>query len=73
MRPPLRLLPLLAGLLLPLPAAQAAAPAPVPTRLPNVLFIIADDLNTLLGAYGDPQARTPHLDRLAARGVRFDR
>jgi iduronate 2-sulfatase len=74
MRSPLRrLLPLLAGLLLPLPAVQAAAPAPGSTRLPNVLFIIADDLNTLLGAYGDPQARTPHLDRLAARGVRFDR
>ena len=67
-----RLFPLLASLLL-FPAAHAAAPAPGSARLPNVLFIIADDLNTLLGAYGDPQARTPHLDRLAARGVRFDR
>lgn len=46
-----------------------AAPAP---RL-NVLFIVADDLRCAIGCYGDPQARTPNMDRLAARGVRFDR
>lgn len=40
---------------------------------PNVLFLISDDLNNYLGCYGDPRARTPHLDALAARGVRFDR
>lgn len=50
----------------------SAAPAADATR-PNVLFLISDDLNNLLGCYGDPQAKTPHIDRLAARGVRFDR
>lgn len=39
---------------------------------PNVLFIMADDLNTALSGYGHPQCKTPQLDRLAASGVRFD-
>ncbi len=40
---------------------------------PNVLFIISDDLNNFLGCYDDPRARTPNIDRLAERGVLFDR
>jgi len=39
----------------------------------NVLFIISDDLNNFQGCYGDPLAQTPHLDRLAQRGVMFRR
>jgi uncharacterized sulfatase len=39
----------------------------------NVLLIMADDLRPAMGCYGDAQAKTPHLDRLAARGLRFDR
>ncbi len=38
----------------------------------NVLFIAADDLNNDLEVYGDPQVKTPHLNRLAKMGVRFD-
>lgn len=39
---------------------------------PNVLFLIADDLNTALSGFGHPQCKTPNLDRLAARGVKFE-
>ena len=38
---------------------------------PNILFIAADDLSCALGCYGDPIAKTPHLDRLAATGTCF--
>ena len=38
-----------------------------------VLFILADDLNASLGRYGHPQVQTPHIDRLAGRGVLFER
>lgn len=38
---------------------------------PNVLFIGVDDLRPALGAYGDPIAITPNIDRLARGGVTF--
>jgi iduronate 2-sulfatase len=44
------------------------------SRAPNVLFLLADDLAAhALGSYGNDQARTPSIDALAARGVRFTR
>ena len=39
----------------------------------NVLLILVDDLKPAIGCYGDPLAKTPNIDRLAARGVRFER
>ena len=59
----LRLL-LALSLSLSLPLAARAAPR-------NVLLLIADDLGMQLGCYGDPVARTPNIDRLAASGTRF--
>lgn len=41
-------------------------------RRPNVIFIMADDLGYGdLGCFGQKRIRTPHLDRLAAEGMRF--
>ncbi len=37
---------------------------------PNILFIAIDDLRPELGCYGSPQVKTPHIDKLAAEGLR---
>src|ERR1043166_4455971 len=38
----------------------------------NVLLMIADDLRDSVGCYGNTQAKTPNIDKLAQRGVRFE-
>jgi arylsulfatase A-like enzyme len=58
--------------LVPLLLLAGTAPAAQPPP-PNVLFIVADDLGPMLGSYGNREVRTPHLDRLAARSLQFNR
>jgi N-sulfoglucosamine sulfohydrolase len=52
--------------------AQVATPVAGEAR-PNVIWILGDDLGLALGCYGQPQVRTPNIDRLAAEGVRYTR
>lgn len=47
-------------------------PAQATGRRPNIVWVISEDNNPSLGCYGDPIARTPRLDALAAAGTRFD-
>ena len=49
------------------PLAETASP-----RKKNVLLFVTDDCNCDLGSYGHATARTPNIDRLSERGVRFD-
>ena len=50
-----------------LPGSRSRSPA-----LPNIIFIMADDLGYAeLGCYGQQKIKTPHIDRLAAEGMRF--
>ena len=69
-----RLAGVLIGLALSFPEAAGQDSLPSPgTGQPNVLLIVVDDLNTDLGAYGHGMVKTPHIDRLAERGVTFTR
>jgi arylsulfatase A-like enzyme/Flp pilus assembly protein TadD len=66
--------PLLAGTVACGRAEEQPAPADAPRRAENLLLITIDTLRAdAVGAYGSSTARTPSLDALAGRGLRFDR
>ncbi len=52
------------------PRAGGGADAAATGRQPNIILIVSDDQGFDLGAYGSKQFVTPHLDRMAAEGVR---
>lgn len=68
------------------PRQAAAEPGPQPAQTPqatglprpqvacpNILWITCEDMSPNLGCFGDLQAHTPHLDALAAKGIRYSR
>jgi arylsulfatase A-like enzyme len=57
---------ILTALLLTFPALQAETK-------PNILFISVDDLRPQLGCYGDKLIQSPNIDRIAARGIVFNK
>jgi N-sulfoglucosamine sulfohydrolase len=61
---------LLSPIALLLTAAPLLANAP---KRPNFVWIVAEDISPNLGCYGDKDAITPNLDRLASQGARFTR
>ena len=69
----LRILPLLLAIFLgtcaPPPASQTAEPA----ARPNIILVFIDDMGWAdLSSFGNPDAETPNIDRLAAEGIAFE-
>ena len=52
-------------------AGLSAQPRAQPASRPNIVWISNEDMSPHLGAYGDPRARTPALDRLARESIRY--
>ena len=53
-----------------LAAAGTAGGRPA-DAMPNILWLVSEDNNPLIGAYGDTLAHTPHIDRLAREGLLY--
>ena len=52
-------------------ASRAGAQGRAEPERPNILWLVSEDNNPFIGAYGDPLARTPTIDALAAGGLLF--
>ena len=52
------------------PSHETPRDAAADTR-PNIVFFVVEDLSPRLGAYGDPLAETPNIDRIAAEGITY--
>ena len=61
----------MAGVLVLLSVMSSSCPSLAADK-PNVLLILVDDLKPAIGCYGDPIAKTPNIDALTGRGIRFD-
>lgn len=66
-----KLLPGLLALLVAQQVHSADFSAQIKSERPNVILILAEDMNPRLGAYGDPNAVTPNIDALAKESVLF--
>ncbi|MGX7896993.1 sulfatase-like hydrolase/transferase [Tsuneonella sp. HG222] len=53
-------------------SASVSPSAATTADRPNILWLVSEDNNPFLGAYGDRMARTPNLDALASRGILFE-
>ena len=71
MKSPLR--PIFALILLSTLLSCAAAAEPAPSRRPNIIMLLIDDMGWGdFSCFGNKDAKTPHIDRLAAEGLRFE-
>ncbi len=67
-RLPTRIVLTLLGMAVSVSIAEARSPSP---DRPNILLLVAEDMSSRVGAFGDPVALTPNLDRLATQGTRY--